>query len=354
MRPVINGFMSNRIKSLLTSLCQREEFTPLWKRGVRRDLKKECQFYFEKINKTLLFLALPAALLLTAAVPAWADGASGTAPQKVVLTEGGSMILGTSTPFSAADLADPNIADAKVLNPQQLYITGKSAGTTSLVLRDKNNMAFAVYEIYVKPDVDKLKDKLHEMLPDETGINVVPAADKVTLSGTVSSSAHLEQVLQIADTYSPKRVLNFLQVGGVQQVMLDIRVSEMSRTLMRRLGVNFDFLSQTGQNLGLSLLGQLVQLPQSGWPKNPLVVSPAVSAIYQFFSNESTWTFFIDALKEQGLVKVLAEPTLVTLSGQTANFLAGGEYPIPVPQGLGSVAIDYKKFGVELNLPQPF
>jgi len=124
----------------------------------------------------------------------------------------------------------------------------------------------------------------------------------------------------------------------------------MSRSLMKRLGVNFSYISQNGTNMGISMLNSLTR----GWPVNPLVTSASdkVNFITRFAGNGATWTFFIDALKEEGLVKVLAEPTLITLSGKTANFLAGGEYPIPVPQASGggtSITIDYKTFGVALQ-----
>jgi pilus assembly protein CpaC len=120
------------------------------------------------------------------------------------------------------------------------------------------------------------------------------------------------------------------------------------------LGINFNWVN--GNDFGVSLLGGLsaltdgtdANLGSSGAPF-ALQVSPAVNALFRFSSGNSTWTGLIDALKEDGLVKVLAEPTLIALSGQSANFLAGGEFPIPVPQGLGTVAIEYKTFGVGLN-----
>ena len=149
------------------------------------------------------------------------------------------------------------------------------------------------------------------------------------------------------------RITNLLEVGGVQQVMLEVRVSEMSRSLIRKMGINFAFLSQSGHQFGLSLLDSLVRLPGSGgFPADPLTVTDNVNGILRFLGGGATWTVFIDALKDQGLVKVLAEPSLITLSGRQASFLAGGEYPIPVPQasaGVAMITIEYKPFGVALN-----
>jgi pilus assembly protein CpaC len=134
--------------------------------------------------------------------------------------------------------------------------------------------------------------------------------------------------------------------------MLEVRVAEMSRSLLKRLGFNFNYLSSSGKNMGLSLLNNLTRLPSSGFPSSGIEVTESVNAIFRFLSGGTTWTVFIDALKEQGLLKVLAEPTLITLSGKKAQFLAGGEFPVPVPQpgaGGSTITIEYKPFGVGLH-----
>jgi pilus assembly protein CpaC len=122
----------------------------------------------------------------------------------------------------------------------------------------------------------------------------------------------------------------------------------MSRTLLRKLGVNWAYISSSGANLGVSLLNNLTSFSFPGTQ----TFSSSINALFRFTGQGATWTLFIDALKEEGLLKVLAEPTLITLSGKTANFLAGGEFPIPIPQpsGVGStITIEYKPFGVGLN-----
>jgi pilus assembly protein CpaC len=119
----------------------------------------------------------------------------------------------------------------------------------------------------------------------------------------------------------------------------------MSRSLTKRLGVNFAY--QRADEFAVSLLGGLASFEAQAL-SSLITASPAVTALFRFNSGSSTWTGLIDALKEDGLIKILAEPTLITLSGQSANFLAGGEFPVPVPQGLGTVGIEYKPFGVGL------
>jgi pilus assembly protein CpaC len=274
------------------------------------------------------------------------------------LNVGESKIIELKARVTKVELVDPAKADVMVLTPWKLYLTGKDPGATRLILRGKKNLVQSIIVIEVAPNVAQLKSKIHEMFPNENDIRVNAAQDSMTLSGSVSSQEILTQVMALASSYVPaekegkSKVVNFLEVGGVQQVMLEVRVSEMSKTLIRRLGVNFNYVTQSGTNFGLSMLNNFTKLPENSWPGNPLTVADKINYITRFMGNDTTWTFLIDALKEDGLVKVLAEPTLITLSGKPANFLAGGEYPIPVPQTTGggtTITIDYKQFGVGLK-----
>ena len=274
-------------------------------------------------------------------------------PQILQLTSGKSIVLKSPERFSRVSIADPETAGYILLSPREIYINGKAAGATSLILWQNNHVS-GIYEIQVEYDISRLKQKLHEMLPDEKGLRVFATHDSITLSGRISSATKLTQAIALAESYAPKgKVNNLLQVGGVHQVMLEVRVAEMSRSLIKRLGINFNYVR--GAEFGIGTLGGLTQLVKpldstigTGGPFG-LFVSPAVNATLRFQSGSTTWTGFIDALKDDGLVKILAEPTLIALSGQTANFLVGGEFPVPVPQGLGTVAIEFKPFGVGLS-----
>ncbi len=269
------------------------------------------------------------------------------APQKINLMVGKSLVIESPVAVKRVSLAATAYADAIVLTPRQVYLTGKTPGLTNLILWEGDNV-LATVDVEVYPDIVRLKEKLHEILPQETNIKVTSSHDAITLAGTVSSAANLSQALAIAGTYG--KVLNLLEAGGVQQVMLEVRVSEMQKSLMRRLGFNFSYVSANGKQIGLSLLNNLIKLPTNGgFPQQALTVSDNVDAIYQFTSNGASWTSFVDALKAQGLLTVLAEPTLTALSGQTASFNAGGEIPIPEASGLGTVSISYKKYGVGLS-----
>ena len=313
--------------------------------------------WIKGVQTTSIFLAF--AFLLIFSPICWAADPATVIPEdqrpsKVSLAVGKSIIIRSTTPVKRVSLAAPEIADFVLLSPTQVYLIGKAPGITNLTLWEDNKIS-AIYDLEVSPDVSRLREKLHEILPDERDLRAIATHGSITLSGTISSTANLSQALALAGAYAPEgKIINLVQVAGVHQVMLEVRVAEMSRSLMKRLGVNFNIL--TKDDFGISLLNNLTQLvaPAAGNLVTPgapfgIFVSPAVNALSRITDGSTTVTGFIDALKEDGLVKILAEPTLIALSGQTANFLAGGEFPIPVPQGLGTVAIDYRTFGVGLN-----
>jgi pilus assembly protein CpaC len=273
--------------------------------------------------------------------------------KRIELVSGKSTVLRTGVPVKRISIANPAVADFNLLSPTEIYLIGKAAGTTNLTMWQDGRVT-AVYDLIVSYDVSKLKQQLQETLPAEKDLRVVAANDSLTLSGKVTSAASLNHAISLAKAYAPEgKVTNLVDVGGVHQVMLEVRVAEMSKSITRRLGINIFMHTENGQ-FGISTLNNLATLvrPQDahfltgplGWQ-----ASTAVNALFRFNQGENTWTGLVDALKEDGLIKVLAEPNLITLSGQTATFLAGGEFPIPVPQGLGTVAIEYKPFGVALS-----
>ncbi len=275
-------------------------------------------------------------------------------PQKLALTVGKSVIIGSSEPVKRVSLGSQEIVDAIVLTPRQISVIGKTPGVTNLTIWGSDDKVSAIMDIQVSPDALRLREMVQRLFPEEKDLRIDATHDSLTLSGTVSSASSLSQVLSLAQSYLPKagKVINLLEVAGVHQVMLEVRVAEMSRSLQRRLGFNWTYVSSSGKNIGLSLLNKLTALPSGGFPANPLVVSDKVTGIFRFMSHDTSWTLFIDALKEDGLLKVLAEPNLITLSGKTAHFLAGGEFPIPVPQASGvstTITVEYKPFGVGLN-----
>ncbi|MHC4139991.1 MAG: type II and III secretion system protein family protein, partial [Planctomycetota bacterium] len=259
---------------------------------------------------------------------------------------------------------DEKIADALVLTPQKIYLTGKAVGITRLTLWDETDKVISFFDLEVSPEIIRLKEELHTMYPDEQYIRVTASHKDISLSGTVSNASILSQVLNLAQSYASAgtfKINNFLQVGGVQQVMLEVRIAEISRQTSKRMGINFAYLTESGKFAiqRINSLASLAPAPtvDSPGPGPGLSLAGAASntnLIFNFMRQGTSWTMFIDTIKEEGLLKIMAEPTLITLSGKTAHFLAGGEYPVPVPQSSGggfnsTITINYKPFGVGLN-----
>jgi pilus assembly protein CpaC len=263
-------------------------------------------------------------------------------PQRIELVQGKSLVIDTPISLKRVSLADPEIADALVISPRQLYLTGKAVGTTNLTLWEEYGRVFAIYDLAVSPDLSRLKETFHEILPGED-IRVTATHDAITLFGKISSTVKLSHALDVAHAFTPKKVVNLLQVAGVHQVMLEVRVAEMARSVTKRLGFNFAVQTK-GSEFGVSQINSLTTFDNfvTG-------IGAAINALFRLQTGGVTLTTFIDALKEHGLVKILAKPTLVTLSGQEAHFLAGGEFPIPVPQEGNTITIEFKTFGVGLS-----
>lgn len=275
-----------------------------------------------------------------------------TQSERIELAVGKSVTLRSNQAVKRVSIGGPEIADFVLISPKEIYITGKAAGATNLTLW-QDSKVISVYDLEVGYDISGLKQKIAAMLPNEKDVQVFSTGTSITLSGRISSTASLSQAIALAESYAPEgSVRNLLEVAGIHQVMLEVRVAEISKTLLKQLGVNFTYTNNN--DFAAGFVNQLVRLvePQDGnLMAGPLglLVSPSVNAFFRFNKGNSSWTGFIDALKEDGMLKVMAEPTLIALSGQTANFLAGGEFPIPVPQGLGTVGIEYKSYGVGLS-----
>lgn len=264
------------------------------------------------------------------------------------LGAGKSKVVDLPTPIKRASIANPEVADTVVLSPRQIYLTGKALGMTTLTLWKESGELYSALDVIVTPDLTQLREQLHKILPYEKDILVTASQDHITLSGTAGSLAAQSRALEIAEPYAPKKVVNLIQVAGSQQVMLEVRVAEMNRDLIRRIGVNIN--GGTSSNFGVTALNSITSLTGPGGQTSPLnqLVNQAVNAVIRFQTGNMNWTTFIDALKEEDVVKVLAKPTLTALSGQEAQFLSGGEFPFPRPQAFGVVTIQFKKFGIGL------
>ncbi|MGR4068937.1 type II and III secretion system protein family protein [Billgrantia sp. C5P2] len=275
-------------------------------------------------------------------------------------------------------VGNPEIADLVVMGSRQLYVLGKSTGTTNVVLWDQSENIQGTLNVTVTHDLEALKSHLHVLLPDEN-IQVRSAQDSIVLSGEVSSAERLDTALRLATRFAgggEDAVLNLMQVGGANQVMLDVKVAEVSRSLIKRLEANFNVFNvgssafRAGAVTGGATFPDAIfkgaggdfRLPifdpaGAGTPIGPVVrefspTTPSIEDTGIFASYQRSdylLNLVLDAASREGVAKILAEPNLTTLTGQQAQFLAGGEFPIPVPQGDGQVAIEHKEFGVGLR-----
>ena len=265
-----------------------------------------------------------------------------------------AVVVESETAFAELSIANPAIADISSLSDRTIYVLGKSPGVTTLTLLDGSGKLIANVDVVVAADVSEFKERLRQILPGEK-IEVRTANDGIVLSGVVSSASKLQRALDLAERYAPERVSNLMSVGGVQQVMLKVRFAEMQRTVAKSLSSSLALKGNTfGNNLGLS--GGANTNANSGSQTNSLAGTiPAVtdnngSMLFGFNAGAVQVGLLLEALETKGVVRTLAEPNLTALSGQEARFLAGGEYPVPVYSGTsGSISIEYKPFGVEMN-----
>jgi len=256
-----------------------------------------------------------------------------------------TLVMRTDTSFAQIRVANADIADVVVLSDRSFQVLGKAGGKTNVMLYDIDNQLVDIVDVTVGFDVASLKKTLFETFPKEA-VEVRPLAGGIYLSGDVSSAAVAERAVSIAEAFAPARVTSGLAVRDSHQVMLEVRFVEASRDSIKQLGINL--LSERGGLL--SAAGEILPASPGDFAVTGStgLVNATATAILGGGIGAASLDIRIDALEQQGIIRTLAEPNLVSMSGETASFLAGGEFPIPVSTGLGEVTIEYRKFGVSL------
>lgn len=309
------------------------------------------------LNRKITFLAV-----LCFAVAAFASAAPAVA--STVIPVGRSILVNVDEAMGEVIVADPTIADVYVHGKNKISIIGKKLGRTSVRAFDENSELVKELDITVGYDLPAIRKSLKEFLPYET-IGVEMVNTNIALTGDVSSSAGINKALKIVDefvnpgvdksasTYTPK-ILNLMQVSTGQQVMLRVRVGEVRRTALKQLGMDFQAVKIGDSNL-FNLAGGggvkgLVDAGGTALGLNPISTDSSAGLIgFRHNSGSMQVSAALEALERNGLFKLLAEPNLISLSGEQSKFLAGGEIPIPVASGLDTVTIEYKEFGVSVN-----
>jgi pilus assembly protein CpaC len=274
--------------------------------------------------------------------------------QNLHLLVGRSLVISSPTRIKRISLADPNIAETVVISPYQIVVNGKAPGGVSLLLWDEKDQSQA-FEVVVDADALGLSAKIHALFPAES-VKVDTAKDAIMLSGRVSSVAVADKIVELAKDVSPK-VTSLLQapVSPAGQIMLQVRFAEVDRVALNQFGINI--LSLPGaKNVGTTSTQQFSP-PQLVNPTNGVGSALGLSNLLNifYFRPDINLAATIQALQQNNVLQILAEPNLLTASGKEASFLAGGEFPFPVLQstsgggGFAGITIQFKEFGVRLN-----
>jgi len=266
-----------------------------------------------------------------------------------------SWIITIGQKIPQAQVNNPDILDLTPLSPTQVQVSAKAAGVTQINLWGEDQKLFTI-DVIVYGDAQELKMLLRSQFPN-SALTVIPVANSVLISGYVDKPENIDRIIRIAEEYYPK-VINNMTVGGVQTVLLHVKVMEVSRTKLRRLG--FDWAKINGMNTIFSGPSGLMLPPTSPLlPAGVVNTAPAASNIpnnpikgtfaFNVANGSSAFFGILDALRQDKLLKVTAEPTLVAESGRAASFNVGGKVAYPSPQGLGAVGIEYMEYGTNVD-----
>lgn len=257
-----------------------------------------------------------------AAVPSYLDVPRG-ASRSVDLPQDASDVL----------VGNPALADVSIASPRRLYIIGRETGLTNIFVLGSGGNEIARIELSVSIDGRSIRAALHRALPEERSIEVAVDGDIVTLMGTASSDGTVGRAARIARRFveTDDQIVNLLTVNREQQVLIQVRVAEVQRTVLKEIGITANFTDSPGGTIA---------------SRGLLKGNDFAGAL--FYSGIQDVMVQLRLLEERGLVRNLAEPNLVAVSGETASMLAGGEYPIPVPDDDG-IKIEFKPFGVTLS-----
>lgn len=266
--------------------------------------------------------------------------------QPLRLVAGKSTLLSLPHDIVRISVGNPDVADVVLTHPREVYLLGKKSGQTNLMLWGKGSVT-RLHDIAVSTDTDTLKAKLQEWVPGIDDLKVESLGDHLLISGLAQDAVKAQRAMHMAEAFGgEKKVINLLRVGSAQQVMLEVKVAEVSRNLLDELGVDLTMTRVAGDTT-LKLLTQLVSTAVGTGPNQ----SPGGSLNAQTANGKTNVT--LTARADKDLVKILAEPTITAIHGQEGSFLAGGRIYIPVPQtsssGATTITLEEKEFGVGLR-----
>lgn len=263
-----------------------------------------------------------------------------------------SRILTLDQKIPRAQVNNPAILELTPLSATQIQIMAKKPGVTQVNLWDEDDNIHSV-DVIVFADSQELTLLLKQLFP-KAALKVTPLPNSVMVSGWVDDPNMVRKIIAISEEYHPK-VLNNITVGGVQQVLLQIKVFEVSRTKLRQMGFDWGNLTARGDIAAQGVGGLLKQAAGAGTAPKGMVAGTGLAAVgtqqmtFGVVSPGNSFFGILDLLQSRNVAKVLAEPQLTTVSGRPAFFNVGGEFPILVPQSLGTLSIQYKKYGTQVD-----
>jgi len=284
------------------------------------------------------------------ATPAAAQSRAARPSETLTLSQNAGTLVRLSAPMTDVFIANDSIADVQVRSSTQLYVFGKSSGETTVYATDRSGRVVYAANVRVGTNAGSVGEMLRLAMP-EASIQATPMNNLVLLTGTVASPQDVEEAQRLVQAYvgESTKVVSRIRSATPLQVTLKVRIAEVSRSLVKSIGVN---LLGEGQHflVGQGNPGTFPTIDSDGnLVPGTFNVSPAGTTLGfagKIFGVDILST--LDLAENDGLVTILAEPNLTALSGETASFLAGGEFPIPISQALGSVTIEYKQYGVGL------
>ncbi|MEX2172667.1 MAG: type II and III secretion system protein family protein [Pirellulales bacterium] len=305
-----------------------------------------------------LCVAMAIAIVLTSTIPPGAGAQEPTVleppasvvrhisgpSEKLEITTNSSRILTLDKKIPRVQVNNPELLAVTPLSANQVQVSAKKAGVTQVNLWDEDGKIHTV-DVYIYGDVRELEHAYKTQFP-HSAIKVYRYSGSLVLAGFVDRPDYVDPILRLAEDYSPK-VINNIQVGGVQQVLLKVKIFEVSRTKLRRLGTDWAYLGGSGDFAINSVSGLIGDFSTGGG--DSVVDAFGDTFAFGIVDGDSAFFGFLDALQENRIAKILAEPNLVAISGRPAQFLEGGEVPVLVPQSLGTTSIEYKPFGTQVD-----
>lgn len=269
------------------------------------------------------------------------------ANEKLELTTNTSRILTLDKNIPRVQVNNPELLAVTPLSATQVQISAKKAGVTQVNLWDEDGAIHSV-DVQIFGDARELTLALQTQFPHAT-IKVYRYSESLVLTGFVDRPDHISSIMALAQDYAPK-VIDNITVGGVQQVLLKVKVMEVSRTKLRRMATDFAYLNSNGSFFATGVSGLLNQTSNvAGSGFQAVTDTAGKAAEFGIVGDNAAFFGFLDWLQQNNIAKILAEPNITAVSGRPAQFNVGGEIPIVVPQSLGTASIEYKPFGTQVD-----